>query len=60
MAQIHCPNCGSTAQVRRVNEVILTVDKRIIKIHYECGCGCKFRNEYAYKGTYKDGGKNHV
>ena len=51
---IKCPTCGSTAQVRRVNEVTLTVDKRIVKIHYVCGCGCKFRNEYHYKATYRD------
>ena len=51
---IKCPTCGSTAQVRRVNEVTLTVDKRIVKIHYVCGCGCKFRNEYHFKATYRD------
>lgn len=51
---IKCPTCGSTAQVRRVNEVTLTIDKRIVKIHYVCGCGCKFRNEYHYKATYRD------
>lgn len=51
---IKCPVCGSTAQVRRVNEVTLTIDKRIVKIHYVCGCGCKFRNEYHYKATYRD------
>lgn len=37
---IKCPNCGSTAQVRKTG----TIYNSNYKIeHYNCGCGHKFK-----------------
>ena len=38
-----CPNCGSTAQVKRELAVPSeSADKEVVSIHYTCGCGCHF------------------
>lgn len=38
-----CPNCGSTAQVRVKNEMIIEPKKdNRTAVSYECGCGCSF------------------
>ena len=42
---IKCPNCGSTSQpklIRYDNNDFLHIYK-----DYKCGCGCRFRIEYA-------------
>jgi hypothetical protein len=47
-----CPNCGSTAQVKRELAVPSeSVDKEVVSIHYTCGCGCHFAEQYRYSNT---------
>lgn len=41
-----CPHCGSTAQVKKLNEEYVTSgDGSQINLvtHYQCGCGTKFQ-----------------
>lgn len=41
-----CPNCGSTAQVRLVNEVTNSQPSALVR-NFQCtGCGCTFRCTY--------------
>ena len=43
---IKCPNCGSTAQLK----LTWQDDEAPTSYHYKeykCGCGCRFRIEYA-------------
>lgn len=50
---IRCPNCNSTAQVRKYKEII-SADETEIKEFYSCGCGCWFKNcfERNHNGEY--------
>ena len=44
---MRCPNCGSTSQPKLLwcddSEILLNY----IYKDYKCGCGCRFRIEYA-------------
>ena len=40
---VKCPNCGSTAQVKSIGQV-MGVDTVIRK--FSCGCGCEFLRYY--------------
>lgn len=42
-----CPNCGSTAQVKRLGCGI-SRNERFLTINYECGCGCHFFVDYEF------------
>lgn len=49
---VKCPNCGSTAQVKR--ELVVpseSADNEIVSIHYACGCGCHFAEQYRHSAT---------
>ena len=40
---IRCPNCGSTAQVKVVdNTTFVWKDIVSVYLEYKCGCGCNF------------------
>ena len=41
---VKCPNCGSTAQVRK-NVPFTTATGEYIDADYVCGCGCYFYEE---------------
>lgn len=45
-----CPNCGSTAQVEKM--YTWTYTELIIK-GYQCGCGCRFQQNFKLIGTTK-------
>lgn len=47
---IHCPNCGSTAQVKELStELSCGAGGQYIKyINCECGCGTKFYHATGY------------
>jgi transposase-like protein len=44
---IKCPNCGSTAQVKK-NIPFTDKDGNYINQDYYCGCGCYFNEEKHY------------
>lgn len=44
---IKCPNCGSTAQVKK-NIPFTDKDGNYINQEYYCGCGCYFNEENHY------------
>ena len=47
-----CPNCGSTAQVKKELAVPSeSVDKEVVSIRYICGCGCHFEEQYRHSNT---------
>ena len=49
---VRCPYCGSTAQVKR--ELVVpseSADNEIVSIHYTCGCGCHFAEQYRHSAT---------
>ena len=49
---VKCPNCGSTAQVKR--ELVVpseSANNEIVSIHYTCGCGCHFAEQYRHSAT---------
>ena len=49
---IRCPNCGSTAQIKRELAVPSeSPEKEFIFIHYVCGCGCHFAEQYQHSAT---------
>lgn len=50
---VKCPNCGSTAQVRKYKEIV-SADRTEIKEFYSCGCGCWFKNHFErnFNGEY--------
>lgn len=41
-SRIHCPNCGSTSQIKLVY-LDPTDNNREKKDEYTCGCACRFR-----------------
>ena len=43
---IKCPNCGSTAQVRIIEQKTFTPHERHIDTVYKCQCGCG--KQFAY------------
>lgn len=44
--RIHCPNCGSSAQVELVY-LDSTSNRKDKKDDYICGCGCRFTARFA-------------
>ena len=50
---IRCPNCGSTAQVRRVNTTFgVNWNSTTQNNFYRCGCGCAFRRSIKFHSDY--------
>ena len=62
---IRCPNCGSTAQVKIINQETFTLHERHTDTVYKCQCGCGkqfafheetriglFRNDWAGYANY--------
>lgn len=47
---VKCPNCGSTAQVKLIQEYWSKISHSTCK-HYACGCGCVFQIENWTNGT---------
>lgn len=47
MANVRCPHCGSTAQVRSKGDPFISCinSGRLIDGFY-CGCGCEWEHEY--------------
>lgn len=45
-----CPNCGSTAQVKRVGRPVISSFDDFLHDTFNCGCGCNFDVEY-YEDT---------
>lgn len=43
---VKCPICGSTAQVKISDKVILSCSKEWLSLPCECGCGSQFDLEY--------------
>ena len=48
---IKCPNCGSTAQVRK-GEPTISRNKFYITLPCECDCGCHFDLDYYVENFY--------
>lgn len=45
MQNLHCPYCGSGAQVKIESEPKITKNHILIE-GFKCGCGCHFSIEY--------------
>ena len=48
---VKCPHCGSTAQVRIIQEIVTSrrTDGSIVLLtKYKCGCGTHFKTTIAY------------
>ncbi len=43
---IHCPYCGSTAQVKSTGSATISKDGETLKEILKCGCGCFFSHSY--------------
>ena len=56
MSRIKCPNCGSTAQVKR-NTPHTDKDGNYIYNRWVCGCGCYFDEEVNYLYEDKESGE---
>lgn len=49
---VKCPNCGSSAQVKRELAVPSeSANGDSIFIHYNCGCGCHFMEKFQHACT---------
>lgn len=44
--RVHCPYCGSTAQVKRVGSPKISDNGLVLTDRLECGCGCHFTHDY--------------
>ena len=60
---IKCPNCGSSAQVRK-NESFVDSEGNYIYAEYVCGCGCYFdptveEEYYLLREKYEEANRNY-
>jgi hypothetical protein len=44
---IRCPNCGSTAQVKKFGNPYWSDNEEYISQDFKCDCGCMFERMYA-------------